>query len=113
MPATDWSPLPHAGPIDTEDGRTVDVNIGLKPGDPAYENALKFITRDQNNSETNKDAKWAGDDGGFIYSPANDGESMRWRFTLISPSRGMAGGGEGRCELSDSRREISAEFPRH
>ena len=41
------------------------------------------------------------------------GEHMRCKFTLISPSRGMAGGGEGRCELSDSRREISAEFPRH
>jgi hypothetical protein len=37
---------------------------------------------------------------------------MRCRFTLISPSRGMAGGGEGRCELSDSKREINAEFPR-
>ena len=40
------------------------------------------------------------------------GEHMRCRFDLISPSRGMAGGGEGRCELSDSRREINAEFPR-
>ena len=40
------------------------------------------------------------------------GEHMRCRFTLISPSRGMAGGGEGRCELSDSQREINAEFPR-
>jgi hypothetical protein len=40
------------------------------------------------------------------------GEHMRCRFTLISPARGMAGGGEGRCELSDSPREINAEFPR-
>jgi hypothetical protein len=40
------------------------------------------------------------------------GDHMRCRFTLISPSRGMAGGGEGRCELSDSQREINAEFPR-
>jgi hypothetical protein len=37
---------------------------------------------------------------------------MRCRFTLISPSRGMAGGGEGRCQLADSRQEINAEFPR-
>jgi hypothetical protein len=42
---------------------------------------------------------------------ANDGERMRCRFTLLSPSRGMAGGGEGRCQLSESSREISAEFP--
>jgi hypothetical protein len=43
---------------------------------------------------------------------SDDGEHMRCRFTLISPARGMAGGGEGRCELSDSEREINAEFPR-
>jgi hypothetical protein len=40
------------------------------------------------------------------------GEHMRCRFTLISPSRGMAGGGEGRCQLSENDQEISAEFPR-
>jgi hypothetical protein len=43
---------------------------------------------------------------------ANDGEHMRCRFTLISPSRGMAGGGEGQCQLSESEKEINAEFPR-
>jgi hypothetical protein len=43
---------------------------------------------------------------------ADDGDHMRCRFTLISPSRGMAGGGEGRCQLSESEQEISAEFPR-
>jgi hypothetical protein len=42
----------------------------------------------------------------------DDGEHMRCRFTLISPQRGMAGGGEGRCQLSESDQEISAEFPR-
>ncbi|HKU90417.1 MAG TPA: hypothetical protein VJP84_11525 [Steroidobacteraceae bacterium] len=42
----------------------------------------------------------------------NTGEHMRCRFTLISPSRGMAGGGEGRCQLSESEQEINAEFPR-
>jgi hypothetical protein len=40
------------------------------------------------------------------------GEYMRCRFTLISPERGMKGGGEGRCQLSDSGKEINAEFPR-
>src|SRR5258706_892194 len=47
---------------------------GLKKDDPAFQNALKFVTRNQNNSETN-DQKFAGNDGGFVYSPANDGES--------------------------------------
>jgi hypothetical protein len=42
---------------------------------------------------------------------ASDGERMRCRFDLLSPSRGMAGGGEGRCQLSESSREINAEFP--
>jgi hypothetical protein len=41
-----------------------------------------------------------------------NGEYMRCRFTLLSPQRGMRGGGEGRCQLSDSQREINAEFPR-
>lgn len=43
---------------------------------------------------------------------SDQGEHMRCRFNLISPSRGMAGGGEGRCQLSESGREINAEFPR-
>ena len=65
---------------------------------------------------------WAADSGSqFIktYSGqvlanmhADDGDRMRCNFTLISPSRGMAGGGEGRCQLSDSQQEINAEFPR-
>jgi hypothetical protein len=42
---------------------------------------------------------------------ANDGEHMRCRFTLASPTRGMSGGGEGRCQLSQSSREVNAEFP--
>lgn len=65
---------------------------------------------------------WAADSGSqFIktYSGqvlanlhTDDGERMRCKFTLISPSRGMAGGGEGKCQLSESESEISAEFPR-
>lgn len=43
---------------------------------------------------------------------ASDGEHMRCRFTLTSPQRGMAGGGEGRCQMSESRKEINAEFDR-
>jgi hypothetical protein len=43
---------------------------------------------------------------------SKDGEYMRCRFTLISPTRGMKGGGEGRCQLSESGKEITAEFDR-
>jgi squalene-hopene/tetraprenyl-beta-curcumene cyclase len=46
---------------------------GLKESDPAYQNAVKFITRLQNNSETNP-AAWAGNDGGFIYDSGRAGE---------------------------------------
>lgn len=45
-----------------------------------------------------------------LHSP--DGESMRCRFTLLSTQRGMAGGGDGRCQLSDSGAEIRAQFRR-
>ena len=38
-------------------------------------------------------------------------EHMRCRFTLIRPDAGMAGGGEGRCQLP-SGRNIDATFPR-
>jgi len=43
---------------------------------------------------------------------ADNGEYMRCRFTLRDPARGMAGGGAGRCQLSESTHEINAEFPR-
>lgn len=52
-------------------------DAGLTPEDPAFQNALKFVTRLQNHSESN-DQSWAGNDGGFVYSPSSDrqGESM-------------------------------------
>ena len=53
-------------------------DAGLKQDDPAFQAALKFVTRCQNNSETN-DQKWAGDDGGFVYTPADGGEGQRRR----------------------------------
>jgi hypothetical protein len=43
---------------------------------------------------------------------SDTGNHMRCRFTLLKPSRGMAGGGEGRCQLSETRTEINARFPR-
>jgi squalene-hopene/tetraprenyl-beta-curcumene cyclase len=57
-------------------------DAGLDKNDPAFKNALTFVTRMQNNSETNP-AKWASDDGGFIYSPgrSGDGESSAGEYT--------------------------------
>ena len=41
----------------------------LDPNDPVWQKALTFVTRMQNRSESN-DQPWAGNDGGFMYSPA-------------------------------------------
>ncbi len=49
-------------------------DAGVRPNDPAFAAALKFVSRCQNFSETNNQP-WAGDDGGFIYTPANGGNS--------------------------------------
>lgn len=56
-------------------------DAGLQEDDPAFQNALKFVSRLQNSSESN-DQPWAGDDGGFIYSPSGDGqgESMAGEY---------------------------------
>jgi len=40
----------------------------LDPADPVWEKALLFVSRSQNNSETN-DQAFAGNDGGFAYMP--------------------------------------------
>jgi squalene-hopene/tetraprenyl-beta-curcumene cyclase len=57
-------------------------DAGLKPSDPAYKAALVFLSRTQNNSETN-DQPWSGDDGGFVYTPADGGDSEA--KTLVAP----------------------------
>lgn len=56
--------------------------------DPAMQRAVAFLTRLQNHSETN-DQTWAGDDGGFVYGPADDraGESMAGATTDASGTR--------------------------
>ena len=41
---------------------------GLPANDPAWEKALKFLQRTQNDSESN-DQSWSANDGGFIYYP--------------------------------------------
>lgn len=61
-------------------------DAGVKPDDPAFQAALKFATRCQNFSETN-DQPWAGDDGGFIYTPANGGNSLAGEYSGIGGRR--------------------------
>ena len=49
---------------------------GLPPDDPVYKKAMRFIERSQLLDETNDQAFADGrSDGGFIYTPVNDGES--------------------------------------
>jgi len=49
---------------------------GVKPEDPAMQNALSFVARCQNRSESNPlpFAAEGGNDGGFIYAPALRGK---------------------------------------
>lgn len=49
-------------------------DAGVKSDDPAFKASLDFVTRMQNNSETNK-GQWVGDDGGFIYTNGKDGNT--------------------------------------
>ena len=48
---------------------------GLPPEHPTYRKAMAFISRCQMLPETNDQPFAKGGDGGFIYSPANGGES--------------------------------------
>lgn len=53
-------------------------DAGLSPDEPAFQRALIFASRTQNLKATNP-SSWAQtgpNDGGFIYTPANGGESM-------------------------------------
>jgi len=61
-------------------------DAGLKSDDPAFAAATKFVAHCQNFSETN-DQPWAGDDGGFIYTPANGGNSAAGEFIGIGGRR--------------------------
>ena len=63
-------------------------DAGVPSDDPAFQRAVTFITRLQNNSETNPNA-WAGDDGGFVYSPGGDKtyESMAGETTTPDGQR--------------------------
>ena len=50
-------------------------DAGMSPDEPAFQRAVAFLSRAQNLDKVNP-AKWAGDDGGFIYTPAGGGESF-------------------------------------
>ena len=50
-------------------------DAGLPKDDPAFQQAMKFVQRLQNNSETNP-LPWAGDDGGFVYGISDKAEGQ-------------------------------------
>jgi squalene-hopene/tetraprenyl-beta-curcumene cyclase len=54
--------------ISLEYGLRAMKEADLPANSTAWDKAIKFIQRSQNNSETN-DQKWAANDGGFIYYP--------------------------------------------
>lgn len=54
--------------ISLEYGLRAMKEADLPANDKAWEKAIKFLQRTQNNSETN-DQNWAKNDGGFIYYP--------------------------------------------
>lgn len=60
-------------------------DAGYGKDDPSMQKAVTFISRLQNNSETNT-APWADNDGGFIYGPSDDrsGESFAGKTTDAS-----------------------------
>lgn len=57
-------------------------DAGVPESDPAFKNALAFASKLQNRSESNP-AKWASNDGGFIYNSGRngDGESAAGSYT--------------------------------
>jgi len=61
---------------------------GIPKDDAAYQRAIQFITRLQNNSETNSEP-WASDDGVFIYGPDADRsfESFAGEYTTPDGQR--------------------------
>ena len=58
---------------------------GLSKDDPAYRDALVFLTRCQNSSETN-DQVFAGTDGGAVYNPS---ESKAGEYVKPDGSKGL------------------------
>jgi squalene-hopene/tetraprenyl-beta-curcumene cyclase len=58
----------RADMVSLEYGLRAMKEAGLPKDDAAWQKAIKFLQRAQNNSETN-DQRWAGNDGGFLYYP--------------------------------------------
>ena len=56
---------------------------GLPADDPSLKKALLFVSRCQNSKSEFNDQEWAGkiNDGGFIYTAANGGQSMAGKET--------------------------------
>ncbi len=65
--------------ISLEYGLRAMKEADLPANNAAWEKAIKFLQRTQNNSETN-DQKWASNDGGFIYYPgySQAGETLSY-----------------------------------
>src|SRR6185503_3964599 len=63
-------------------------DAGLNSDDPAFKSALIFLSRTQNNSETN-DQPWAGNDGGFVYSPGVEGGDSEAGMITLPDGRKM------------------------
>jgi squalene-hopene/tetraprenyl-beta-curcumene cyclase len=80
------------GKRERADGSNLQITLdalhdaGLNPSDPAYQRAIKFVTRMQNLSETN-DQPWTGNDGGFVYTPADGGASMAGEYKAADGRR--------------------------
>jgi squalene-hopene/tetraprenyl-beta-curcumene cyclase len=55
-------------------------DAGVKPTDPAFQAAVAFASHLQNRSESNNQP-WAGNDGGFIYTDADGGNSPAGELT--------------------------------
>jgi squalene-hopene/tetraprenyl-beta-curcumene cyclase len=54
--------------ISLEYGLRAMKEADLPANDPAWQKAIQFLQRTQNNKETN-DQSWSGNDGGFLYYP--------------------------------------------
>ena len=55
-------------------------DAAVKPSDPAFQAAVAFASHLQNRSESNNQP-WAGNDGGFIYTDADGGNSPAGEMT--------------------------------
>lgn len=62
------------------------TDAGLTCDDPAFQRAIKFLSRSQNLVGSN-DQPWATSDGGFVYTSGNNGESQAGEYTDANGKR--------------------------